>query len=133
MDRLGRQVGDVPSIPLEVAKIVRAGHQAVVANGNQGQWYLNDGWGNGAANALWDDVYRLDPLNGTDGLLTPRQHNNRPRLVGPNKLEFAEPELEPVSLVAPPKHDKLHRDLLQEKGLERMHLPLLHMNQSEFQ
>jgi len=69
----GGSVGDVPSIPLEVAKIVSAGHQAVVANGNHGEWYLNDGWGNGVANSLWDNVYMLDPLNGTDGLLTPQQ------------------------------------------------------------
>ena len=32
----------------QVARIVRAGHSAIVANGNNGEWYLNDGWGNGA-------------------------------------------------------------------------------------
>lgn len=73
----GGTIGDVPSIPLEIARIVKAGHGAVVANGNNGEWYLNGGWGNGPnhgrQNALWVDVYDLDPLNGTDALLTPAE------------------------------------------------------------
>lgn len=27
--------------------IAKAGHQVVLANGNNGEWYLNDGFGNG--------------------------------------------------------------------------------------
>ena len=73
----GGTVGGVPSIPQEVAKVVKAGHGAIVANGNNGEWYLNGGWGNGADhgrwNPLWVDAYSLDPLNGTDTLLTPAE------------------------------------------------------------
>jgi hexosaminidase len=53
------------SIPQEVSNIVKAGHQVVLANGNNGEWYLNDGFGNGEM-ALWPAVYALEPLNGTD-------------------------------------------------------------------
>ena len=73
----GGTTGNVPSIPREVAKVVKAGHGAIVANGNNGEWYLNDGWGNGADhgrwNPLWVDAYALDPLNGTDAILTPAE------------------------------------------------------------
>ena len=58
------------SIPQEVTNIVKAGHQVVLANGNNGDWYLNNGFGNGDM-SLWPTVYALDPLNGTD--LTPAE------------------------------------------------------------
>lgn len=65
-------------IPAEVAAIAKAGHQVVLANGNNGEWYLNDGFGSGPrqighllATPAWNDVYSLDPLNGTNALLTP--------------------------------------------------------------
>ena len=35
----------------------------ILANGNDRNWYLNDGYGNGNL-VLWDTVYSLDPLNG---------------------------------------------------------------------
>jgi hexosaminidase len=35
--------------------------------------YLNDGFGNGNIVSGWNSVYALDPLNGTDGKLTPAQ------------------------------------------------------------
>merc|ERR1712039_1031676 len=54
------------SIPEEVQHLVKAGHQVIVANGNDRNWYLNDGWGNGKTVSLWPAVYSLDPLNGTD-------------------------------------------------------------------
>lgn len=60
-------------IPQEVAKIAKAGHQVVLANGNDGEWYLNDGFGNGNQVSSWVSVYSLDPLNGTSGMLTPAQ------------------------------------------------------------
>ena len=53
------------SIPQEVTSIVKAGHKVVLANGNDGEWYLNGGFGNGDM-SLWPTVYTLDPLNGTD-------------------------------------------------------------------
>ena len=55
---------DTASVPAEVAKIVKAGHPVVLANGNDRNWYLNDGYGNGLL-VLWPTVYALDPLNGT--------------------------------------------------------------------
>jgi len=60
-------------IPHEVAKIAKAGHQVVLANGNNGEWYLNDGFGNGDQVAGWTSVYALDPTNGTEHLLTPEE------------------------------------------------------------
>ena len=44
----------------------------MLANGNDRNWYLNDGWGNSNINPLWSDVWVLDPANGTDALLTRR-------------------------------------------------------------
>eukprot|EP00937_MAST-01D_sp_MAST-1D-sp2_P007377 g7377.t1 len=63
----GNGGGAAPAMPinLELQKVVRAGHRAVLANGNGGEWYLNDGFGNGPDRASWDVVYALDPLNGT--------------------------------------------------------------------
>ena len=62
------------SIPEEIAKIVKSGHEVILANGNDGNWYLNDGWGNGKTVSLWPDVYALDPLNGTEAYnLTPAE------------------------------------------------------------
>ena len=55
---------DTASVPAEVAHIVKGGHQAILANGNDRNWYLNDGYGNGEL-VLWNAVYALDPLNGT--------------------------------------------------------------------
>lgn len=57
------------SIPEEVEHLVKAGHPVILSNGNDRNWYLNDGWGNGKKVSLWPAVYSLDPLNGTD--LTP--------------------------------------------------------------
>lgn len=54
------------SIPEEVEHLVKAGHPVIVSNGNDRNWYLNDGWGNGKKVSLWPDVYSLDPLNGTE-------------------------------------------------------------------
>ena len=34
---------------------------------------MNDGWGNGQQVSSWVDVYTLDPLNGTQGRLTPEE------------------------------------------------------------
>ena len=62
--------GGAASIPQEVTNVVRAGHQVVLANGNNGDWYLNNGFGNGQM-SLWPEVYALDPLNGTE--LTPAE------------------------------------------------------------
>ena len=63
----GNPSGAAPSLPIneEISRIVTAGHRAVLANGNEGEWYLNDGYGNGPVRAQWNDVYKLDPLNGT--------------------------------------------------------------------
>jgi len=61
------------AIPEEVSEIAKAGHQVVLANGNNGDWYLNDGFGNGNQVSDWTAVYNLDPLNGTDHLLTPEE------------------------------------------------------------
>ena len=64
---------DTASVPAEVAHIVKGGHQAILANGNDRNWYLNDGYGNGEL-VLWNAVYALDPLNGTAEFgLTPAQ------------------------------------------------------------
>ena len=60
-------------IPEEVSAIAKAGHEVVLMNGNAGEWYLNDGFGNGNVVSGWGDVYLLDPLNGTDGTLTPAE------------------------------------------------------------
>ena len=63
----GNAATEVPSIPEEIARIVKAGHRVVLANGNSGEWYLNDGWGNGndggRYRSSWKDVYGLDPRN----------------------------------------------------------------------
>ena len=74
---------DTASVPAEVAHIVKGGHQAILANGNDRNWYLNDGYGNGEL-VLWNAVYALDPLNGTAEFgLTPAQEKlvigGRPR------------------------------------------------------
>jgi hexosaminidase len=63
--KMGGSVGNTASIPEEVTKIVKAGHKVVVANGNNGEWYLNHGFGSGNTVSLWPAVYALDPLNGT--------------------------------------------------------------------
>ena len=55
---------DTASVPAEVAHIVKGGHQAILANGNDRNWYLNDGYGNSDL-VLWNTVYDLEPLNGT--------------------------------------------------------------------
>lgn len=60
-------------IPHEIAAIVKQGHPVILANGNDRNWYLNDGFGNGNTVALWPDVYTLDPLNGTNALLSKEQ------------------------------------------------------------
>lgn len=48
---------------------MKAGHEVILSNGNEHNWYLNFGFGNGDTVSLWPTVYSLDPLNGTD--LTP--------------------------------------------------------------
>ena len=68
-------VGYTRPIPEEIAAIVKAGHSVVLANGNDRNWYLNDGWGNSNINPLWSDVWVLDPANGTDALLTPAEQS----------------------------------------------------------
>ena len=67
----GGAVGNTSSIPAEITKIVKAGHEVVLMNGNANNWYLNLGFGNGNVVSLWPAVYALDPLNGTT--LTPQE------------------------------------------------------------
>eukprot|EP00035_Acanthoeca_spectabilis_P006658 m.127555 g.127555 ORF g.127555 m.127555 type:complete len:566 (+) comp13601_c0_seq2:3097-4794(+) len=61
-----------PALNVEVGVVARAGHRVIVANGPNGEWYLNDGFGNGLCQvggclyALWGDVYTNEPLDGTD-------------------------------------------------------------------
>ena len=61
-----------PDLPVEVGIVARAGHRVIVANGALGNWYLNDGFGNGLCDAagchypLWTTVYANEPLAGTN-------------------------------------------------------------------
>ncbi|EDQ89965.1 uncharacterized protein MONBRDRAFT_21466 [Monosiga brevicollis MX1] len=52
--------------------LVKAGYRAILANGPNGEWYLNDGFGNGDIYQLWTDVYGLEPFSG-QGDLTPAE------------------------------------------------------------
>jgi hypothetical protein len=38
----------------ETSVLFLQGHQAILANGNDRNWYLNDGYGNGQTNPLWN-------------------------------------------------------------------------------
>ena len=49
-----------------------SGYRTILANGPDGEWYLNDGFGNGDHVSLWPDVYGVDPLNVKE-TLTPAQ------------------------------------------------------------
>eukprot|EP00041_Stephanoeca_diplocostata_P003034 m.31478 g.31478 ORF g.31478 m.31478 type:complete len:923 (-) comp13977_c0_seq1:581-3349(-) len=59
-----------PSTGEEITRVAQAGHRLIVANGPFGQWYLNDGFGNGLCQdggclyALWGDVYANEPTDG---------------------------------------------------------------------
>eukprot|EP00049_Salpingoeca_infusionum_P022989 m.9815 g.9815 ORF g.9815 m.9815 type:complete len:552 (-) comp5496_c0_seq1:3325-4980(-) len=60
-----------PPILQELATLVKAGYRAVLANGPNSEWYLNDGFGNGDTYTFWPAVYTVEPLEGSS--LTPAE------------------------------------------------------------
>jgi hypothetical protein len=66
------KAGPSPNVLEEMVSLIKQGYRTILANGPNGEWYLNDGFGNGNVVALWPAIYSMEPLNVTEKL-TPDQ------------------------------------------------------------
>lgn len=66
------KAGPSTSVLEELVALIKKGYRAILANGPNGEWYLNDGFGNGNTVSLWPDVYMVDPYNVKE-ILTPAE------------------------------------------------------------
>ena len=66
------KAGPSTNVLEELVSLIKKGYRGILANGPNGEWYLNDGFGNGNTVSLWPDVYGVDPFNVKE-FLTPAE------------------------------------------------------------